>query len=70
MLPQDHPIWRIINVAVVLAGAALIMWINAANFDETEFRSLIELVMMLAGYESFKQFHAIPSSQNTQDTPI
>jgi hypothetical protein len=63
MFPQDHPIWRIANLAVVLLGTALVMWVNASDFDETELRALIEIMMVMGGYEAFKQFKAVPSSR-------
>lgn len=46
-----HPLWGFLKFALVFAGvmvaATFVMWNNASNFDETEFRALKELALIL-----------------------
>lgn len=60
---QDHPIWRIINLAVVFCGVTMILYVNASDFDETEWTAIIGVISLMGGYESLKHFVAIPKSK-------
>ncbi len=64
IFPQDHPIWRIINLAVVFLGVTMILYVNASNFDETEWTAIIGLISLMGGYEGLKHFVAIPKSKS------
>lgn len=35
-----HPVWGLILVAMVMVGAAVLSWLNASDFDETEYSFL------------------------------
>lgn len=53
-----HPLWSFMKFALVLTGvmvaAAFVMWNNASNFNETEFKALRELALILAGAGGLK----------------
>lgn len=44
-----HPIWKIALIVVFLAGAWLLSYLNASNFDETEHRFLLQLAGWVVG---------------------
>lgn len=50
----NHPIWRILNVAVIGLFVLVFSAINASNFDETELLMWLEIIGALAGYEIIK----------------
>lgn len=67
--PQDHPIWRVINVVVIFLGVTLVLYVNANNFDATELRAIVQLILGVIAYEAFKHKKAIPESKkNIKDS--
>ena len=56
MAPSDlydskHPIWNIIRLVVVFAGFTILMYLNSKSFDETEVKTLLEMIGLVAGFE-------------------
>jgi len=48
---KDHPVWRIVNVIVMLTFLTVFLWLNASHFDETEYRSILYMAMAGGGWE-------------------
>ena len=44
-----HPIWGLILVAMIMAGAAGLSMMNAQTFDETEYSMLKEFAVWTVG---------------------
>lgn len=61
--PQDHPIWRILNLLVTFAGATVILWICATEFDSSEWKAIGGIVVAAGGWEAAKQFFFIPKAK-------
>ena len=56
MAPSDlydskHPIWNIVRLIVVFAGFTILMYLNSDSFDETEVKTLLEMIGLMAGFE-------------------
>lgn len=59
---HNHPIWRIIERTLVTVGiAGIVMYMNASNFDKTEWTSLVELATIYAGLEFTRRKERAPS---------
>lgn len=54
MSDPHHPIWRLIQTAMYLFAAFVFLWMNASNFDHTEWKTLIELGAVIGGAELIK----------------
>lgn len=52
--PADHPIWRLAQHVVYLSFATLFMWLNASNFDSTEWKTIGEIALAAGGIELVK----------------
>ena len=52
----EHPIWKIIERAIYVIGAVMVMYFNASDFDETEIKALTELFVTLGGFWGVKTF--------------
>ena len=50
----DHPMWRVLNLAVILAFVTGFSALNATTFDETELKMITQLVIALGGWEVAK----------------
>lgn len=48
---NTHPIWGIARLIVLLIGAYFILRGNATNFDITELKSILYLVILQGGAE-------------------
>jgi hypothetical protein len=53
--PKDHPVWTIISHSTYMGFATLFMWINASNFDSTEWWTLGQLAAEAGGFEIVKK---------------
>jgi hypothetical protein len=53
--PKDHPVWTILTHAVYLGFATLFMWLNASNFDSTEWMTLGQIGVAAGGIEIVKK---------------
>lgn len=53
-MSQYHPMWRILNLAVILAFVTGFSALNATTFDETEMKMITQLVVALGGWEVAK----------------
>jgi len=49
--PHDHPIWTVLKHTVYLGFITLILYLNASNFDETELKTLGEIVVGVLAYQ-------------------
>lgn len=55
----DHPVWKLlassviplIRTVVVLIVLALVLWMNASHFDETEIKTVITMFIAILGAE-------------------
>ena len=50
----NHPMWRVLNLAVILAFVTGFSALNATTFDETEMKMITQLVIALGGWEVMK----------------
>ena len=46
-----HPFWQILRIAVIFIGLPLFMWLNSDNFDKGEVTTIIELLLVVGGFE-------------------
>ena len=53
--PKDHPLWTILQHTVYLGFATLFMWMNASNFDSTEWKTIGEIALAAGGIEIVKK---------------
>ena len=52
--PAEHPVWKLLSHALYLSFATLFMWINASNFDSTEWKTIGEIALAAGGIEFAK----------------
>jgi hypothetical protein len=52
--PKDHPVWTILTHSVYLGFATLFMWLNASNFDSTEWVTIGQMAGAFGGVELLK----------------
>lgn len=50
---SEHPIWPIIRLIVIMSALTLVLWLNAANFDETELKVIGWMFLAILGRETF-----------------
>ena len=50
-----HPFWSIIRLVVIFAGLTTFLAINSDNFDKTEVTTILELLVLVAGFEGVKK---------------
>ena len=48
---QNHPVWNILRLAVFFIGLTALMFMNADRFDESELKTVVELIGVVAGFE-------------------
>lgn len=53
--PESHPIWSILRTVVLLVGLTVLLYLNANNFDATELRTIVEMVVLAGGFEAIKK---------------
>ena len=46
MTDKDHPIWEFARSAIWLIPICLFLYVNATNFDKTEIKSIIEILIV------------------------
>lgn len=51
---SDHPAWAFARLALVMVPVTGVLWLNASKFDWTEHKSIIELFLMLGGWEGVR----------------
>jgi nitric oxide reductase large subunit len=56
-MPRDteHPIWSIVRLIVVFAGITIFLYLNSNAFDETEVKTIVELMLLAGGFEVVKR---------------
>ena len=60
MIPQDrrrksdHPGWSILRLAVIMTPLTVVLYANASKFDWTEYKSILEMGIMLGGWEGVR----------------
>ncbi len=55
MRSPNHPIWSILNLAVILTFVTLFAGMNASKFDSTEIKMIVEFVAVMGGWEFVKK---------------
>lgn len=50
---NNHPIWSLIRLTILMTALCIILYINATRFDETELRSILWMFLAVAGLEGF-----------------
>ena len=56
---SDHPIWGIARLALIMAPLTVFLYSNASNFDWTEIKSILEMGLVLGGYEGVKLMRGV-----------
>jgi hypothetical protein len=51
LFDPGHPVWNILRLFVVFVGLTALMYLNSSSFDETEIKTVVELVGLVAGFE-------------------
>jgi len=56
-MPRDteHPVWSIIRMVVMFTGITTFLYLNSSAFDETEFTTIVELMLLAGGFEVLKR---------------
>lgn len=56
-MPRDteHPVWSLIRLVIVFAGVTIFLYLNASTFDETEMKTIVELMILAGGFEALKR---------------
>ena len=44
----DHPIWHAVYVLAVGVALSTVLWVNATKFDNTEIKTIAEVMVLLA----------------------
>jgi hypothetical protein len=55
---ENHPVWNILRIAVIMAGVIVFSWLNASKFDVTEWTTIVEVLLLIGGFEGAKKFLA------------
>jgi len=50
-----HPFWGIVRIAVIFIGLTLFLWMNSTSFDKTEVTTILELLLVVGGFEAIKR---------------
>jgi len=50
-----HPFWGILRIAVIFCGLTLFLYLNATQFDKGEMTTILELLLVVGGFEVFKK---------------
>ena len=50
-----HPFWGILRIAVIFCGLTLFLYLNATQFDKGEMTTILELLLVVGGFEVFKR---------------
>ena len=50
-----HPVWGILRIAVIFFGLTLFLWMNATQFDKGEMTTILELLLVVGGFEVLKK---------------
>ena len=48
---RDHPLWPTLRVFALTIAVTFLLWINASSFDETEVMTIVEIAVIVGGYE-------------------
>jgi hypothetical protein len=51
----EHPIWSLLRSVVMFGGLTLLLYFNASNFDGTEMRVILELLILRGAWEGFER---------------
>lgn len=51
---SDHPGWAILRLAVIMIPVTVVLWANASKFDHTELKAMLELGIILGGWEGVR----------------
>jgi hypothetical protein len=51
---SDHPAWALLRLAVIMIPITGVLWLNASKFDMTELKSLLQLGIVLGGWEGVR----------------
>lgn len=52
--PADHPVWRLLNLVVILTFLTVFLYLNATKFDQTEVKSIVYMALSVGGWELIK----------------
>jgi len=58
-----HPFWGILRIAVIFTGLTTFLWMNASNFDKGEITTILELLLVVGGFEAIK--HKIQNGKSS-----
>ena len=53
--PESHPIWSILRTVVLFVGLTVLLYLNAKDFDATELRTIVEMLVLAGGFEALKK---------------
>lgn len=53
--PESHPIWSILRTVILFVGLTSLLYINAKDFDATELRTIVEMIVLAGGFEAAKK---------------
>ena len=48
---NDHPIWALIRLSILMLTLSGVLWLTATDFDVTEVRTIITIFLIYTGAE-------------------
>lgn len=51
MKDASHPVWSILRLTIGLSALVILLWINASNFDITEYKTIVGMFLAFLGSE-------------------
>jgi hypothetical protein len=51
----SHPVWGILRISVIFTGLTVFLWLNSTNFDKGEVTTIVELLLVVGGFEAIKR---------------
>lgn len=56
MSSASHPIWSLLRLLIFMVALVATLWLNAAEFDDTELKTIITMFVVASGAEGVTQF--------------
>jgi len=68
MNDPDHPVWKIVKLLVLLGFMIFLSYVNASNFDQTEWTFITQMIVIMFGAEGLQEIIKTWKKKNEQDS--